>query len=66
MTEDLEMVVLIRDLPESGLNRGDVGTVVHRYDGGNGYEVECVSGEGGTVAVVTLTADDIRPVACRP
>lgn len=65
MTEDLDVVVLTRDLPESGLSKGDVGTVVHRYEGGTGYEVEFVTGEGGTVAVLTLAPDDIRPVEGR-
>lgn len=31
---ELELVVLERDIPEHGLARGDVGTVVHVYSGG--------------------------------
>lgn len=60
MVEELESVVLTRDVPESGLSEGDVGTVVHRYQGGQGCEVEFVTGGGRTVAVLTLTAEDLR------
>lgn len=65
MVEELESVVLTRDIPESGLSEGDVGTVVHRYEGGKGYEVEFVTGEGRTVAVLTLAAEDLRPLEDR-
>lgn len=60
MIEELETVVLTRGVPESGLSEGDVGTVVHRYEDGKGYEVEFMTGEGRTVAVLTLAADDLR------
>lgn len=65
MVEELESVVLTRDIPESGLDAGDVGTVVHRYEGGASYEVEFVTGEGRTVAVLTLAAEDLRQLADR-
>jgi hypothetical protein len=39
----------------------DVGVVVSVHDGG-GYEVEFVSAAGETLAVLTLTEADIRPV----
>jgi len=58
--EVLETVVLKRDLPEFGLQEGDVGAVVELYDGG-GIEVEFVMGSGHTQALVTLVADDVRP-----
>lgn len=57
------MVVLTRDFPEHGLKTGDVGTVVHRYRGGEGYEVEFITGEGDTVAVLTASDSDLRPLA---
>ncbi|MEM6365695.1 MAG: DUF4926 domain-containing protein [Planctomycetota bacterium] len=44
------------------MTRGDVGTVVHVYRGGAGYEVEFVDGGGQTVALVTLSAADVRPI----
>ena len=54
------VVVLTRDLPEHHLRSGDVGAVVHVYDGGKAYEVEFVSGVGQTLAVETLGPTDIR------
>lgn len=60
MIRELDSVVLCRDLSEYDLKKGDIGVVVHRYKNGNVYEVEFVTGEGKTVAVVTLTNDDIR------
>jgi len=60
MIRELDIVVLVRDLPKHGLKSGDVGTVVHVYGKGEGFEVEFVTGEGYTVAVVTLARDDIR------
>jgi hypothetical protein len=56
------LVVLDCDPPHDKLNRGDVGTVVYVYKGGRGYEVEFVDGAGRTVALVTVGADDVRPI----
>lgn len=63
MIRELDMVVLTTDLPEHGLLRGDVGTVVHVYHGGEAAEVEFVAADGHTVALVTLSSDAIRPMA---
>ncbi|MFN2446735.1 MAG: DUF4926 domain-containing protein [Vicinamibacterales bacterium] len=63
MIKDLDLVVLNQDLPENGLEAGDVGTVVLTYDGGRGFEVEFTTLTGDTVAVVTLPADALRSVA---
>lgn len=65
MIRELDTVVLTRDLKEHGLREGDVGAVVHRYPDGTTYEVEFVSAEGATVALLTLTGEDIRPVGGR-
>ncbi len=56
-----DTVVLRRPLPEHGLEEGDVGAVVHGHSR-DAFEVEFVSAEGRTVAVVTLRAEDLRPV----
>jgi hypothetical protein len=64
MIRELDSVVLATDLPEHGLKRGDVGAVVLVH-GSNGYEVEFVTLDGETVAVVSLTSDQVRPVARR-
>ena len=44
MIRELDTVVLSRDFPEQGLNRGDIGAVVHCYKAGNGFEVEFITG----------------------
>lgn len=53
------------DLPEEGLAKGDLGTVVLIHEGGKGYEVEFLTLTGETVAVVTLKASQIRRIARR-
>ena len=58
----LDTVVLNRDLSDQGLRRGDLGAIVEVYEP-DGVEVEFVTASGRTVALVTLTARDIRPVA---
>ncbi len=42
MTEH-ERIVLTTNLPEYGLQAGDVGTIVHVYKGEQAYEVEFVA-----------------------
>ncbi len=62
MIRELDTVVLTRDFPEHALRKGDVGAVVHGYSGREVFEVEFVTAEGKTVAVLTLTEADIRPM----
>ncbi|GBC99829.1 hypothetical protein HRbin17_02360 [bacterium HR17] len=59
---ELDLVVLKRDIDEHGLKQGDVGTIVHCYSGGEAFEVEFVTVDGQTIAVVTLTSADVRPL----
>ena len=59
--EELDEVVLNKDLPEHGLRKGDLGAVVMVYEPG-GIEVEFVRVSGRTQALVTLHIDDVRPV----
>ena len=65
MIQELDTVVLTRDVDEHGLKRGDVGAVVHCYEDGAAFEVEFVTAEGRTVAVLTLNERDIRPLGER-
>ncbi|MBE7550249.1 MAG: DUF4926 domain-containing protein [Anaerolineales bacterium] len=65
MIQELERVVLTTDLPEYGLKEGDVGTVVLVHQGNRGYEVEFVTLDGETVAVVSLSAGQLRPIGRR-
>lgn len=52
MIDELDLVVLKRDLPEERLTAGDVGTVGLVHQQGAGYEVEFTTLSGDTVAVV--------------
>lgn len=58
---ELDTVVLLRDLPESGLRLGDLGAVVQVY-GSEAVEVEFVTASGRTQALLTLPLEDIRSV----
>jgi hypothetical protein len=61
MIAELDTVVLTHAVPERGLTTGDIGAVVHAYPNA-GYEVEFVTAGGETVAVLTLSPNDIRPL----
>lgn len=63
--EERDAVVLAEDIPDHGLKKGDIGTVVLIHEDGAGYEVEFVTLDGETVAVATLAATQVRPVARR-
>src|SRR5437764_5448640 len=65
MIDELDLVVLKRDLPRERLAAGDVGTVVLVHQQGAGYEVEFTTLSGNTVAIVTLNASDVHPVDAR-
>ena len=58
---ELDTVVLERDIPESGLRKGDIGAIVH-VDGDSRLEVEFVRASGRTRALLHLAATDVRPV----
>ncbi len=65
MIKEHDRIVLLKDLPEDGLQAGDVGTVVHIHRQGEAFEVEFMTLDGGTVAVVTLLSPQIRAVSKR-
>jgi Domain of unknown function (DUF4926) len=60
-----ERVVLTTPVAAEGLEAGDVGTVVHVYGDGKACEVEFLTLDGRTAAVVTLEAVQVRPVGRR-
>ncbi len=60
-----DRIVLTTPVPVEGLEAGDVGTVVHVYKDGQAYEVEFVTLDGHTAAVVTVEASQVRPVSRR-
>ena len=65
MIKEHDRIVLLKDLPEDGLQSGDVGTVIHIHRQGEAFEIEFMTLDGGTVAVVTLLSSQIRAVSKR-
>jgi hypothetical protein len=65
MIQEHERAVLTKDIPDQGLKAGDVGTVIHIYKDGAAYEIEFFALDGRTLDVVTLEADQVRPVGRR-
>jgi len=65
MIKELDTVVLTTDLPEYGLERGDIGTVVLVHENSKGYEVEFVTLDGETMGVVSLFSSQVRPIGRR-
>lgn len=62
MFEELDTVVLARNIEKYHLKKGDIGTVVHVYEESKAIEIEFITAKGKTVAVLTLTPLDIRPI----
>jgi Domain of unknown function (DUF4926) len=54
----LDVVALLRDLPEQGLARGDVGAVVDDA-GGPQVLVEFADADGETVAMIAVLRSDL-------
>jgi hypothetical protein len=52
------VVALVEDLPQAGLVRGQVGTVVEIWEPGN-YEVEFSDDDGRTYAMVALKGEQL-------
>jgi len=65
MVQELDTVVLTHDVSEYGLKKGDVGAVVHCYKDGFTFEVEFVTADGKTIAVLMLSQKDVRPISGR-
>ena len=61
----LDIVALLQDLPELGLYRGNVGTIVEEYEPGI-YEVEFSDTSGKAYAIETLQANQLMPLYHHP
>ncbi len=61
--KELDAVALTCDLPQHGLQRGDVGTAVLVHGRGAAFEVEFVGYDGHTVALLTLERDQVRSLS---
>jgi hypothetical protein len=57
----LDPVALVEELPEHGLRRGEVGTVVDRWKDGS-YEVEFSDESGGAYAFIALRPEQLMPL----
>ena len=54
----LDVVALLKDLPEAKLLRGQIGTVVECYTDTD-FEVEFSDNRGKTISLQTLSTNDI-------
>ena len=63
--EILSVVALLEDLPQEGLVRGQVGTVVENWAPGV-YEVEFSDDNGKTYAMVSLKAEQLMRLHHEP
>jgi hypothetical protein len=64
MLNELSTVALTEDLSEHGLRRGDLGTIVLVHSD-KGYDVEFMTLDGETIAVVSLFPHQLRAVGKR-
>jgi hypothetical protein len=63
--QSLDVVALTTDIPKHNLFRGEIGAVVECYPN-QGYEVEFVSLDGYTYALVALRGDQLIPLRQKP
>lgn len=62
MLHELDTVALTHDIKKEGLKQGDIGAIVHVHGGGISYEVEFVTAQGETLALLMLSPKDIRSI----
>jgi hypothetical protein len=60
LLHELETATLTVDLPDEGLSKGDLGTVVMVVDEGVAYKVEFADTQGRIIARVALRRDQLR------
>jgi hypothetical protein len=65
MNQELDTVILVKDCPDQGLVKGDMGAVVMVHGDGKAFEVEFVTLAGDTLGVLTLAADGVRVLSAR-
>ena len=58
MIKEHDIVVLTEDVPEEGLTAGDVGTVVHIHNNGEGYSSIRTTSPG----LIVFRASDARDI----
>jgi len=61
-----QRIALMWDIPEEGLKKGDIATIVEHHpvaNGEDGYSLEVFSALGSTVAVVTVPESALQPLS---
>ena len=54
----LDIVALLKEMPEKRLSRGQIGTIVEKYSATD-FEVEFSDNSGRTICLLMLTTDDV-------
>jgi len=58
---ELETIKTLKDFPEEGIKKGDIGTIVMAFTTPNeAYEVEFVNGDGTTRAMFAIIPEDLE------
>ena len=65
MIKEHDRIILTEDIKEHGLQSGDIGVVVYVHGGGNAFEVEFVTLDGNTAAIIELESHQIRVAGTR-
>lgn len=63
--EIFKEVVLLKDIPEKRLKKGDVATIVEHHpvnDSVDGYTLEVFNVFGDTITIITVSESDIQPL----
>lgn len=60
MFKELDRIVLTIDISDDGLKAGDVGTIVHVYPHREAFEVEFLTLDGDTAAIVNILPSQAR------
>ncbi|MDV2990739.1 MAG: hypothetical protein N4J56_000393 [Chroococcidiopsis sp. SAG 2025] len=62
MIQELDRFILTTNILERNLEQGDLGTVVLVHRDRQGYEVEFMTLDGETVAVISLSNEQLRSI----
>jgi hypothetical protein len=60
-----ERIALSRDIPEKGLKKGDIATIIEYHqvaNGEDGYTLELFNALGDPIAVLTVGATALQPL----
>ncbi|WP_321974256.1 DUF4926 domain-containing protein [Paratractidigestivibacter sp.] len=64
MLSEYSLVKSLKDVPDKGVKKGDVGTIVHCHtEPREGYEVEFLDKDGYTKDVLTYERCELEPLS---